>query len=484
VSLTTVGWDALFTALDGDLVLPTDGRYELARQLQLAEYDRVGPGAVAYCASTADVRACVSFAAAGDLHLAVRSGGHNFAGWSTTTGLVVDLSRMDTLAADGPTVRVGPGVQAVDSLIALAPQGRTLIGGICPTVCPVGFVSGGGVGWQTRRHGLAADHLVSATVVLADGRVVTCSAQEEPDLFWALRGGGAASFGVVVELELAPVEAARLVSHMVIWPGGRAVELLSAWQRWMARAPRELVAEIGFVLEDAGPDAAPVVLMFGATSGPRAEFEAALADLCAEARAEPMLTQIDELPHEAALLALYRCQGLTAAQRRRVGTTPEAVLPRQPYARERHRLLAAALPDEVLARAFEIFDADRRAGQLRNVALAAVGGAAGDVGGAETAYPHRDAEFLAKFTLVGLSEPTPGDLTFAEGWTDRGFELLDPHSTHGSYLNYPDPALRDWPSAYHGDNYPRLLEVKRAYDPAGFFRHAQSVGSHPDDWSG
>ncbi|GAA2728995.1 FAD-binding oxidoreductase [Actinocorallia aurantiaca] len=471
-------WDSLGAGLDGDLVLPGDARYDLARQLQLAEFDTVRPAAVAYCATPADVQASVTFAAANALPVAARSGGHHFAGWSTGTGLVIDLSRIAHIEGRPGRVRLGPGAQAVDALVALAADGLEVVTGICPTVCPAGFVTGGGLGLQTRRFGPASDHLLAATLVTADGRLVRCSAEEEPDLYWALRGGGAASFGVVVDLELSPVPIGRTVGFTVVWPYDRALDLLEHWQEWIAAAPPGLGAEIGPVLMDAAPGAVPTVLMFGAYQGTRADFDDLLAGLCAAAGATPLMADIEEGTHEEVTLGLYRCRDLTPAQRRRTGTTPDGLLPRQPYLRERHRFLPGPLGRDALERALEIFDGDRRPGQLRHVALTALGGAAAEVGRTETAYVHRDARFLAKFTAVGLlDEPAEGDIAFAEEWADRGFALLDLFSDHHSYVNYPDPELDDWRWAYYGENYERLAEVKKSLDPHGLFVFPQSIGS-------
>jgi FAD/FMN-containing dehydrogenase len=475
-------WNSLRSRLTGDLVLPPDSGYGLAKQLQLAEFDAVDPGAVAYCATPSDVQACLSFARDGQIHVAARSGGHSFAGWSTTGGLVVDLSRMGHIEAPGSTVRLGPGAQAVDVVTAFAGHDRQVVTGLCPTVCPTGFVTGGGIGWQTRKHGLAADHLVSAELVLADGRLVRCSADQEPELFWALRGGGAASFGVVVDLETRPVPTGRLVPYTVMWSWEHALDLLYHWQAWICAAPRELSSEIGVVLMDVAPGAEPTVLMFGGYFGHKQEFDAELAELCAVAGADPLMVTGEALPYDQAMLEIYRCRELAPGQRRRVGTAPEAALPRQGFLRESNRLLETGLGHDVLGEALEIFDGERRGGQLRNFALSALSGAAGEVGRADTAYAHRDARFLAKYTLVGpdpelQSSPGEEERDAAERWVARGINLIGTHTDGASYLNFPDPALPDWKWAYHGENYERLVEVKKTYDPDGFLTYPQSIGS-------
>ena len=142
--------------LEGELVLPSDPGYGLATQLQNTEYDTVTPAAIAYCRSAKDVLACVRYARDTHVRVHVRSGGHSFNGWSTGEGLVIDLSRMNQVAVDAGTVRIGAGVQSLDALDRLKPLGRQIITGTFPTVGQGGFLTGGGLGWQTRRFGVAS----------------------------------------------------------------------------------------------------------------------------------------------------------------------------------------------------------------------------------------------------------------------------------------------------------------------------------------
>jgi len=471
-------WETLRTSLAGEVVLPADDRYATARQLQIAEFDAVRPAAVAYCETAADVRTCLLFGQANGLPVIARSGGHHFAGWSTGSGLVVDLSRLNSVGVLADTVHIGPGAQAVDVLLELAAHDRQIISGLCPTVCPAGFISGGGIGWQTRTHGVASDRLVSAEVVLADGRLVRCSADEEPDLFWALRGGGGGQFGVVVDLEVLPIRVPRLVNFTIVWDWEHALDVLANWQRWLADGPLELASEAGVLLPDAAAEAVPTVMAFGAFAGSRERFDAALAELSQAIGSPPLLVEAEELPYAEAMVKFYRCESLTPAQRRRTGTTPEAQLPRQGWLRERHRVFSAPLTRDLLGQCLEMLDRDRLPGQMRYFALLALGGAANEIGPTETAYVHRDAQFVAKFMAVSQQPRyAAADAAAGERWSARGFALIDPHSNGHSYVNYADPELTDWKWSYYGENYERLVEVKKTYDPTAVFEHPQSIGS-------
>ncbi|MFF9003963.1 FAD-binding protein [Streptomyces achromogenes] len=165
-------WEALRDHLDGTLVLPYEAGYARARQQYWSEFDSVLPEGVAYCASARDVATCLLFAQDHGLPVAPRSGGHSPAGYSTTAGLVIDVSRLNTIAVNPSTVTVGAGVQQIDALSLLALGGLALTGGSCPTVGVAGFVQGGGYGLLTRSYGMACDRLVSAEAVLTDGRTV------------------------------------------------------------------------------------------------------------------------------------------------------------------------------------------------------------------------------------------------------------------------------------------------------------------------
>src|SRR5215472_6285208 len=197
----------------GRLVLPEDSGYDGARLLFDPKFDSVRPAAVAYCAVPGEVSACLAFARKFGLPLAVRSGGHSYGGWSTTAGLVIDVSRMSRVSVD-----VGA---------------RTARGG-------AGLALGGGVGVVGRLFGLTCDNVIGVEIVTADGVVKECSADSEPDLFWACRGGGGGSFGVVTAFTFRTYPAPDLVLFFLQWPWSAAGQVVSAWQRWAPSAPDEL----------------------------------------------------------------------------------------------------------------------------------------------------------------------------------------------------------------------------------------------------
>jgi FAD binding domain/Berberine and berberine like len=468
-------WDTLRTRLRGEVVLPADTRYEFARQLQQMEFDSIGPLAIAYCETAGDVQTCIRFAQDRGLPVRVRSGGHSHNGWSTGEALVIDVSRINRVSVGIGTVHIGPGTQSVDALAALKAYDRQIVTGTFPTVAAGGFLSGGGLGWQTRRFGVASDRIVSAQVVLADGRLVRCSATEEPDLYWAVRGGGGGNFGVVVDFEVRPIDAPRLVRYDTSWRLDRAAELIAAWQDWCTNGPEELGSSL-VVLPKFGPDGAPSVRVWGVHLRCRKEVEAALADLADRAGTNPSTVEIEDPQPYADAMHRGLCGPVTVTECHRTGSSPEAKGHRHPRTLRTYRLTGRAMAADEAGAAIEAWDP--ALDQERYLLFIAVGGAANRVGRTETAYVHRGAQFLAGYQYA-MRRPAPDAerLAAAWAWTDRTAATLEPVAC-GSYVNFPSTRPEpQWQTAFYGENYPRLAEVKRRYDPAGFFCHQQSIGT-------
>ncbi|MEK8108300.1 FAD-dependent oxidoreductase [Micromonospora sp. M12] len=196
-------WSRLRHHLHGRLVLPSEADYQKAKQLYQVQFDDTSPRAVAYCASATDVALCLRFAQDHGIPVAARSGGHS-AGIFHDPGLVIDVSELNAVALGNGSVTLGPGAQLIDIMNTLSPSGLGISGGYCPTVAAGGFLQGGGMGLFTRSIGMASDKVTSARVVLANGTVVTASPTQNPDLYWALRGGGGGNFGIVTSYEITP----------------------------------------------------------------------------------------------------------------------------------------------------------------------------------------------------------------------------------------------------------------------------------------
>jgi FAD/FMN-containing dehydrogenase len=461
VTTPAAGFAALRGAIAGDVVVPGAPEYDAVRRPAIARFDDIRPQAVVRCRTPADVAATIGFARRSGVELAVRSGGHCFAGRSSTRGIVLDVGAMRSVALAGGVAEVGPGARLADIYDALEPHGVTIAGGCGPTVGIAGLALGGGHGILGRRHGLTSDQVAGAEVVLADGRVVACDERRHPDLHWALRGAGGGQFGVVTRLTLRTVPAPDATTLHAVWPAVHAVAVVDAWQAWAPDAPDELAAGLQ-VIAGADADAPPAVHVFGAMLAGAAEADALLGELAARAGAEPASVSRHELPYRAVKRRLAEH-----------GPGEEAATPSHGYARS--EFFRRPLPAGAVAALVEHLGAARASGQVRTLDFTPWGGAYNRVAADATAFPHRAERFLLKHDVAVPAAAAPPERDAARAWLSGSWALAHPHGAGRAYVNFPDPDLEDWAAAYHAENYARLLRVKAAYDPEGVFSFPQSV---------
>lgn len=473
---STPNWALLQSKLSGTVVLPSQAAYAQAKQISWKEYDSVNPSAIAYCVTTADVSQCVQFACANGIPATARSGGHSFLGASLTRGLVIDVSRLKSVTASGNTVTMGGGALQIDAVNSLAGSGLALPGGLFPTVGAGGFIQGGGLGWQTRYLGMASDALTSATVVLADGSTVTASDRQNSDLFWALRGGGGGNFGVVTSYSLAATAVPTLSRFNLSWTWDQAKDVLAAWQQWAIAAPNKLSSGPVLAMFDSAPGAVPIVGVAGSWFGPPAELPAHLNALISAVGHAPSAQTVNDDTYTAGMLGWYGCSTLTTSQCHLEGTTSDGQIARFGWSYDRSRLFSHAIPGTGLDALLTAFEANRLAGHSRFVRTIILGGKANEPGRTETAYVHRDSEFVVSIaTGVASATPSAADQTAARNWAGATYNAIDPYSNGESYVNYLDRALVNYGDAYYKENLPRLRRVKSRYDPGNFFNFAQSI---------
>ncbi|MFE2964772.1 FAD-dependent oxidoreductase [Streptomyces sp. NPDC059340] len=471
-------WSTLAGKLQGQLVLPTDSGYGVAKQLELGQFDSVNPQAVAYCVSSSDVSVALRFAQDNALPSAVRSGGHSFGGYSTTPGLIIDVSRLNAITVGSGTVDIGPGAKNVEILNALAPHALVVSEGGCPTVSAGGFLQGGGFGFLTRPTGMACDAITSAEVVLADGCVVTASPTSHPDLFWAIRGGGGGNFGVVTRFTVTPHEGDQMAISNLIFPYDRAADVLHGVGQWLVDAPRTIGGGAYLVQADAAPGTVPALNVFLASRGTPAELASEAARLLSltgavTARQDAVMT------YQQVMMMIFGCSVLTQDQCQRAGKSPSGVLTRPAFGLERTRLGSAPYAQSDWANVVTAFDADRKAGQARYLDFHFFGGAANDPARTDTAYVHRDSLFSVNYRVL-INDPaqvTAETKAVATSWVDHGFDTIDPLSNGETYQNWMDAKLPNWRQSYYAENYARLKVVKAKYDPYRYFKFAQGIGA-------
>ncbi|MFE0025234.1 FAD-binding oxidoreductase [Amycolatopsis sp. NPDC059021] len=430
-------------ALDGESFHPGSPGYEAIRRPVNAAYRETRPRLVVRCRSVSDVVATITYAAATGDRVVPRGGGHCFAGRSSTDGIVLDLSSLDGVSvADDGLATIHAGARLGEVYSALHIYGRTLPAGCGASVGIAGLTLGGGIGLLGRKYGLTCDRLVGAQVVLADGSVVECDHDREPDLFWALRGAGGGQFGVVTALRFDTVPEPTTTRIEARWSGIALDELAAAWQAWAPDAPDELTVNLTLVSEPGTPVQA---VLFGAsTLGEETTREllrgftdqAADIDLRADlpySRLKDTFADLD--PREL----------------------PERAL------RIRSEFFSHALSGSTLASLLTQLDEPRTVGR-RELAFTAMGGAYNRLAEDATAFAHRGERFLLEH-IADAADP----------WACRSWATAHAEGSGRVYPNFPDPDLGDGAAAYHAGNYPRLAAIKNAYDPRRFFDFPQAI---------
>ena len=269
-------WKQLAAHVDGTLARPGSSTYGTVRLTQNPRYDGARPLAVLSVANAADVATAFSFAQDHGVRVAIRSGGHSYPGWSAGDGaLVVDVRPLDEVSLSATTATVGAGASLVKVYDGLGTRGRGIAAGSCPTVGIAGLTQGGGIGVLTRAHGLTCDSVTAMQVVLADGRVVTASAEEESDLFWALRGGGGGHLGAVTSFRFATFAAPTITRAYLAWPFSAAEEVVQPWLRTIPRADSRLWATLRLLGGQTHPGG-PALFMSATWAGPGSGMDTAL----------------------------------------------------------------------------------------------------------------------------------------------------------------------------------------------------------------
>ena len=475
--LGTADWAVLAGSLQGTLVRPGSPDYATARQLFDPQFDSVLPAGIAYCGTPSDIRTCLAFAERFGVDVAARSGGHSYGGYSTSTGLVLDVSRMNAVSVDAgaQTATVGAGARLIDVYSALARAGLALPAGSCPTVGVAGLTLGGGVGVLGRKFGLTCDSLLSAQVCAADGRMLTCSNDQESDLFWALRGGGGGNFGVVTSLTFRayPIEALSIFT--LDWAWDRAAGVVDAWQRWAPGAPDELWSNC-LLLASAGTEASPLIRVNGVYVGEITSLQPLLYQLTKQIGADPSSRYIAPAGVLDTMLIEANCAGLSVAACHLPSQNPAGQLTRETFGAKSDyfdTLMPASAIEKLLSAIAERQGSSELGAGF--ITLDASGGAINRVDPAATAFVHRNALFSAQYYATWAAGDSAAVVAANHGWLTDTWQAMRPYVSGSAYQNYIDPDLAGWQIAYYGSNWPRLQRIKAAYDPSDVFHFAQSI---------
>jgi FAD/FMN-containing dehydrogenase len=445
-------------ALRGRVVSREDADYDAARALYNGMIDK-RPLAIARCADEADVMAAVRTGRAQDVLMAIRGGAHSGPGLgSCDDGLVIDLSPMKGVHVDAEshTVRVQPGCTSGDVDHATHAFGLAVPFGIVSTTGVAGLTLGGGTGYLTRKHGLTIDNLLEADVVLADGSFVTASESQNPDLFWALRGGGG-NFGVVTSFLFRAHPVRMVYAGPVFWDAKDASAVMRAYREFLPDAPEELGAFVGlktvpsmdpFPREHWGKRACAVISSY---AGAVAEGEKEIGRLLGSVPA-PLFNWMAAMPFTAmqALFDPFFPKGLQWYWKGDyVRSLPDEAI-------DTHIAQAAQAPSEICL--MHLYPID---GAVRRVAKDA------------TAWGARDATWSM---VIAAIDPDPAKADALKRWGRAYWKAVHPFNMEGAYVNFMmDDEAAGRVQATYGDNYARLAAIKAKYDPDNAFRVNQNI---------
>ncbi len=430
----------------GDIIDPGGAEYESASRSVLASGS---PARVLRPKSVGDVQAGVRFAARAGLVLSVRGGGHGFAGFGTNDGgVVIDLSKLtnvEIIDKERHLVRIGGGATWGQVAAVLAPHGLAISSGDTKSVGVGGLTLTGGIGWKVRKYGLALDNVVAAEVVTASGEVVHASAEENPELFWAIRGGGG-NFGIVTAFEFVAHPTTDVFFGTIAFPASEAATVLQGWADYLRTAPEELTSTAAFANPFAGGPEAPVQI-YVAFDGDDPELAAQAID---------PIRLLGTVTGDDVALEPY-------ADTLMDGTSPPPGIQFVPR--------SAFVDKESVPEVMQILAEVRASERSPFIAVRSVGGAVSRVPDDATAYAHRQAELMVVTTAAGPKPVVEAARPALEAMWGR----LAPH-VNGAYANFLASATEeDVAAIYPTATYERLAAVKRQYDPGNLFARNHNV---------
>jgi FAD/FMN-containing dehydrogenase len=417
---------------------------------------QLSPALRAVCKTEHAVAVMIDWVQSHQLSFAVRCGGHSYEGFSQSTDVVIDLRGMAGINVDtnANLVTAGSGASLYHIYQAVAAQGLALQAGSCPTVGISGHILGGGHGLLARSHGLTCDSLQQVSLVDSQAQIRVANATSEPDLYWACKGGGGGSFGIVTEFKLHVFPLKSALVFGVSWALSQAVaaKLFAAWQAWAPNAPSNITSIMK--VQSAGGSLIKLRCI-GQSVGSESELRAQLG---------PML----KMDKPSSALSLQSLSFLKAVQHFAGPLDYESV-----YMKAKSDYVLTPLGADAIAAMMTA------ASHAPTVALLCdrYGGKIADVAAADTAFPRRAG---TQFCIQYYSSWTKASDTASNvAAVARDYAAMRPFMPGASYVNYCDLDLPDYPKAYWGDNLPRLMSVKAEYDPQNLFRHAQSVPLPP-----
>lgn len=450
-------WKKLKEGLSGSLIRYGQVGYTRLSRPNNLRYQGIQPAGIALCEGPEDVATCLKWCQDHSMPLAARGGGHSYAGYSCTQGLMINLASLNGRSYDETTGRVtiGGGIRNGAIYAALDGVGRSITHGRCPTVGAGGFLLGGGIGFEMRAHGVGSDKLVSTEIVTADGSILTADSSNDSDLFWACRGGAGGNFGVNTAFTLDTFPVDRIVVFDLWWSAA-SDELIGTVVRALEAAPRRLGSQVYLGPRTNKSGGSPDILLeiFGQFDGTEAELREIIAPMVA--MSNPASETIQSMPY-------WEGQYFLA----------EAGDPG--YYQSRSRFVNSALPDDIIVEIRRWMNRWEPSQGDAYVALFQTGGAINDHPADATAFVHRSSHWLFDTGIEWDPTQSPQSKLRAHRWQNGLYAAVTPLAGGGAFQNFVDPSLKDWEEAYYGSNLTRLRSIKSKFDPDNLFRFPQSI---------
>jgi FAD/FMN-containing dehydrogenase len=454
-------WKDLAKRLSGNVLRPDDPFFaDICRPNNL-RYGGNLPDGIARCSTPDHVRTCIDWVKQHGVKFAIRSGGHNYAGFSTTSGLLIDMSKMNevkVLPGTGGLVKVMGG--SVNTLVYkhLERLGRTITHGRCDTVGAAGFLLGGGIGFNMRKFGMGSDLMRATELVTADAQLVMADSVTEPDLLWACCGGGGGNFGINTSFTLQTIPVDKVTVFKLVWKKDlkRVLRLLLTE---LASAPDEFGSKISVTMPSPGQRAEggmPEVSILGQLHPSQKELKAIFQSTWE-------LAQEREVKED---VRYWEGQDFLTES-----TYPYFYQEKSSY------MKAANITDEVVAAMFDWAARWPGTSMQTSFKFFQLGGAINRMKPTETAYVHRGFDWL--FTIeANWWRPTDSvpQVEASLDWQQKFYADINKRAAAaGAFQNFPDPTLENWPEAYYGENYKKLMKVKKAVDPHMLFKFPQAI---------
>ena len=445
--------------LSGPLLRPGDMGFSTFAQPQNLRYAKIQPGAIALCQNAEDVAQSILWCRRNGVPLIARGGGHSYAGYSTTTGLMINMTQINQTSYDDSTgiVTIAGGALNSDLYNALQPFDVSITHGRCPTVGAAGFLLGGGIGFNMRAQGIASDQIVESEIVTANGDLLKLNEVENSDLFWACQGGGGGNFGINTSFSVRTFPVTDLTVFSITWTTDLE-DVYAALLSALASAPAGLGSRLAVNPVTAeqfatGEDAS--INLLGQLVGSAADLASILAPVYQVA--QPSSSDIEELGYWTAQMDFLNQPG-----------PPN-------YYQERSLFFTDPISDDAISTIFKFSREGPTTMGGGQFTLFQTGDQVNAIAPDATAFVHRSSDWLMALDLSWSASDSADTIHRGHIWQNDFYDAMTAFALPESYQNFVDPSLTDWQQAYYGANLPRLKQVKAAVDPTRVFRFHQGI---------